>query len=274
MNPDGVARGRSAPVVRTTPRATRYVRSGGVQGAPAGAVRIGPAVRASARSGPDGVPQVQQVAELRENPVVVIEHRVYEHRCPICQEIVWRTWPHGVIEGQLFGVRLHAVMGSTKGSLHASSSDLADVCRSVRRRLGWPEATGRSEPLVGRGVVCCTGCVLQGRVTGRFDQRPLYGVCHSRRARRCASHMHVDGSVWKSGGVRAWIGVFSPTAFSFFVIAPFVLLPPLITDHGSRGSGVTRPLDEAQTILHATHPFGRIGQGLPGHPQAGREETE
>ncbi len=51
--------------------------------------------------------------------------------CPHCGRTVWAELPAGVIEGQLFGPRLQALIGYMKGSLHASYSGLEAFCRDV-----------------------------------------------------------------------------------------------------------------------------------------------
>jgi transposase len=148
---------------------------------------------------PSGPPKVQQVAELRDNPVVVIEHQVHGHRCPICQEIVWGTLPAGVVEGQLFGVRLEALMGYMKGSLHASYTALAAFCHDVLNLK------------VSRSHLCTVIARVSDALAAPYhrlqEHVPTEPV------------LHVDESGWKDCGAKYWIWVFCTTAFSFFVIA-------------------------------------------------------
>jgi transposase len=159
-------------------------------------------------SEPTGAPKVQQVAEFRKDPVIVIEHRVYGHRCPICEAVVWGTLPEGVIEGQLLGVRLQALMGYMKGSLHASYSALADFCRDVLNLQ------------ISRSHLCTVVAWVSGALA------PPYQELQDHVPREAV--LHVDESGWKDCGVKYWIWVFCTTAFSFFVIA------------GSRSSKVLR----------------------------------
>ena len=78
-----------------------------------------------------GEPRIQQVAELRDDPVIVTEYRQDGYICPKCGGVVWAALPDGVVEGQLFGPRLQALIGYMKGSLHASYSGLEAFCRDV-----------------------------------------------------------------------------------------------------------------------------------------------
>jgi transposase len=148
---------------------------------------------------PTGPPKVQQVAELPANPVIVIEHRVYGHRCPICRATVWGTLPEGVIEGQLFGVRLQALMGYMKGALHASYSALADFCRDVLNLR-----VSRSHLCTVISRVNDALCKPYEELQHRVPTQPV---------------LHVDESGWKDCGVTYWIWVFCTTALSFFLIA-------------------------------------------------------
>ncbi len=50
---------------------------------------------------PTGQSKIQQVAELRENPLEITEYRLHAYRCSICSEVVWGKLPPGVVEGQL-----------------------------------------------------------------------------------------------------------------------------------------------------------------------------
>ena len=148
---------------------------------------------------PTGPPKVQQVAELREDPVLVIEHQVHGHRCPICQEIVWGTLPAGVVEGQLFGVRLQALMGYMKGSLHASYTALAGFCDDVLNLK------------VSRSHLCTVIARVSGVLAAPYQELQEHVPTEA--------VLHVDESGWKDCGAKYWIWVFCTTAFSFFVIA-------------------------------------------------------
>ena len=52
-------------------------------------------------SEPTGEPKIQHTAELRDNPIIITEHRVWGHLCPICNKVIWGGLPEGVIEGHL-----------------------------------------------------------------------------------------------------------------------------------------------------------------------------
>ena len=148
---------------------------------------------------PTGQSKVQQVAELREKPLEINEYRLHGHRCSACGKIVWGKLPTGVVEGQLFGPRLQALMAYMKGSLHASYTGLAEFCREVL------------DVDVARSHVCNT----IGRVNNAL----------AKPYEELAEHvpnepvLNIDESGWKDKGVKYWIWVFSATAISFFHIA-------------------------------------------------------
>lgn len=83
------------------------------------------------RREPMGESRIHQVAELRDDPVIVTEYRLYGYVCPKCGQAVWATRPEGVVEGQLFDPRLQALIAYMKGSLHASYTGLKAFCRDV-----------------------------------------------------------------------------------------------------------------------------------------------
>ena len=69
-------------------------------------------------------PKVQQTVELNDKPLTITEYHLYGFICPKCGRVVWAKLPADVIDGQLFGPRLQALVGYMKGSLHASYSGL------------------------------------------------------------------------------------------------------------------------------------------------------
>ena len=85
------------------------------------------------RGQPMDEPRIQQVAELHDKPILVTEYRLHGYVCSKCGRVVWAELPAGVIEGQLFGPRLQALIAYMKGSLHASYSGLEAFCREVLR---------------------------------------------------------------------------------------------------------------------------------------------
>ena len=74
---------------------------------------------------------VQQVAELVDKPVEVTEYRRHGHWCPHCREIHYKALPEGVVEGQLCGMKLQALVGYLKGNLGASYTELAQFFDEV-----------------------------------------------------------------------------------------------------------------------------------------------
>jgi len=148
---------------------------------------------------PVGEPKTQQVAELREDPVEITEYHLHGYRCSVCGRTVWPELPPGVVEGQLFGPRLQALIGYMKGSLHASYTGLEEFCREV---LGID---------VSRSHLCNSIARVNDALAGPYEE--------------LAEHiptepvLNIDESGWKDKGLRYWIWVFCSSAVSFFCIA-------------------------------------------------------
>ena len=148
---------------------------------------------------PTGQSKVHQVAELREKPLEINEYRLHGYRCSACGKIVWAKPPTDVVEDQLFGPRLQALIAYMKGSLHASYTGLTEFCREVL------------DADVCRSHVCNT----VGRVNDAL----------AKPYEELAEHvpnepvLNIDESGWKDNGVKYWIWVFSASAISFFHIA-------------------------------------------------------
>ena len=148
---------------------------------------------------PTGQVKIQQVAELRDNPLEITEYRLRGCRCSVCGKVVWADLPAGVAEGQLFGPRLQALMAYMKGSLHASYTGLAEFCREVL------------DIDVSRAHVCNTIARVSDALAGPYEE--------------LAEHvptepvLNIDESGWKDKGLKYWIWVFSTSLISFFHIA-------------------------------------------------------
>jgi transposase len=148
---------------------------------------------------PTGQSKVQQVAELRENPLEITEYRLHAYRCSICGEVVWAELPPGVVEGQLFAPRLQALIAYLKGSLHASYTGLEEFCREVL------------DINVARSHLCNTIARVNDALARPYQE--------------LAEHiptepvLYIDESGWKDKGLKYWIWVFCTSMVSFFCIA-------------------------------------------------------
>ena len=148
---------------------------------------------------PTGQSKIQQVAELRENPLEITEYRIHAYRCSICGEVVWAKLPPGVVEGQLFAPRLQALIAYMKGSLHASYTGLEEFCREVL------------DINVARSHLCNTIARVSDALVRPYQE--------------LAEHiptepvLHIDESGWKDQGLKYWIWVFCTSMVSFFCIA-------------------------------------------------------
>ena len=148
---------------------------------------------------PTGQSKVQQVAELRENPLCITEYRLYQSRCQACGRTIWAELPPGVVEGQLFGPRLQALIAYMKGSLHATYSGLADFCREVL------------DIDVARSHLCNTIARVNDALAVPYEE--LAGHVPTEPV------LNIDESGWKDKGLKYWIWVFSTSLISFFHIA-------------------------------------------------------
>ena len=148
---------------------------------------------------PTGQTKVQQVAELRQDPLEITEYRLHACRCSICGELVWAQLPPGVVEGQLFGPRLQALIAYMKGSLHASYTGLEEFCREVL------------DINAARSHLCNTIARVSEALAEPYEELAKYIPTEP--------VLNIDESGWKDKGVKYWIWVFCTSAISFFCIA-------------------------------------------------------
>lgn len=144
-------------------------------------------------------PRIQQVAELRENPILVTEYRLHGYTCSECGQTVWAELPEGVVEGQLFGPRLQALTGYMKGSLHASYRGLEAFCRDVLKLE------------VARSHLCNVIARVNEALAAPYEELqehiPTEPV------------LNIDETGWKDKGIKYWIWAFCTPMLSFFCIA-------------------------------------------------------
>ena len=148
---------------------------------------------------PVGDPKIQQVAELRENPLEITEYRLHGYRCSVCGRIVWPELPPGMVEGHLFGPRLQALIAYMKGSLHASYTGLEEFCREVL------------DINVARSHLCNTIARISEALAEPYEELAKYIPTEP--------VLNIDESGWKDKGLKYWIWVFCTSAISFFCIA-------------------------------------------------------
>lgn len=144
-------------------------------------------------------PKILQQVELAQTPVVRTEYRRPGVWCPICDEMVYADLPPGVIDGQLFGPRLLALLGYMKGSLHTTYSGLEDFCRDV---LGIEASRGHLGNALAR--VSTALAPAYDELAGQVPTEPV---------------LNIDESGWKDHGKRYWLWIFATATISFFVLA-------------------------------------------------------
>lgn len=151
------------------------------------------------RGQPMDEPRIQQVVELPEKPIIVTEYRLHGYVCSKCGQVVWAELPAGVIEGQLFGPRLQALIAYMKGSLHASYSGLEAFCREVLQI----EVAGSH--------LCNTIARVNEALAAPYEELQEHIPAEP--------VLNIDESGWKDKGIKYWIWVFCTSMFSFFCIA-------------------------------------------------------
>ncbi len=143
--------------------------------------------------------RIHQFAELRDDPLIVTEYCLHGYVCPRCGQIVWAKLPEGVIEGQLFGPRLQALIGYMKGSLHASYSGLEAFCCDVLNID------------ISRSHLCNVIARVNEALAAPYEELqehiPTEPV------------LNIDETGWKDKGVKYWIWAFCTPVLSFFCIA-------------------------------------------------------
>jgi len=144
-------------------------------------------------------PKIQQTVELVDKPVTITEYHLYGFICPVCGRIVWAKPPAGVIKGQLFQLRLQALIGYMKGSLHASYSALEYFCREVLNID------------VARSHLCNTISRSSDAIAAPYKELQLHIPTEP--------VLNIDESGWKDKGIKYWIWIFCTSAISFFYIA-------------------------------------------------------
>ena len=146
-----------------------------------------------------GQVRIHQCAELRDDPLMVTEYRLHSYVCPRCGQIVWAKLPEGVIEGQLFGPRLQALIGYMKGSLHASYSGLEAFCRDVLNIN------------VARSHLC--------NVIKRVNEALATPYEELKEHIPTEPVLNIDETGWKDKKIKYWVWVFCSPLVSFFWIA-------------------------------------------------------
>jgi len=146
-----------------------------------------------------GEPRIQQVAALRDDPVIVTEYRLHGYVCPKCGQAVWATLPEGVVGDQLFDPRLQSLIGYMKGSLHASYSGLEAFCRDVLNLE------------VSRSHLCNVIARVSEALAEPYEELQAHIPTEP--------VLNIDETGWKDRGIKYWIWVFCTPVLSFFTIA-------------------------------------------------------
>jgi transposase len=141
---------------------------------------------------------VSQTAELKENPIEVTEYHRLGSWCSQCGKMHYAPLPAGVIEGQLCGPRLQALIGYMKGQLGASYTELQQFIADV---LGLE---------VSRGMLCRTIARVNQALAAPYQELEA----HIREEKS----LNIDESGWYDSGARYWVWLFCAPLVAFFSI--------------------------------------------------------
>lgn len=140
----------------------------------------------------------QQQAELIAHPVWLTEYLQPAYICLACGHTMFASLPAGVIENQLFGPRLQALIGYLKGSQHCSYTSLQEFCKEILQIA------------VSRGLLCDIISRLNATIKVPYEALKEHLTKEP--------YLHIDESGWKNNGVTHWAWVFATKLFSFFTI--------------------------------------------------------
>jgi len=142
--------------------------------------------------------KTQQVAELIEKPIFITEYIRSAFWCANCNKFHYALLPEGVIENQLFGPRLQAMVGYMKGTLHCSYSGIQETLKDIFKIS------------VCRGLLCNTIRRINKAIEVPYNQMQEYI--------KTVKTLFIDESGWKNNGTRYWAWVFATKLVSFFTI--------------------------------------------------------
>jgi len=142
--------------------------------------------------------KVSQNAELVENPVEVTEYRRHGRYCSCCGKYVYPELPEGVLEKQLFGPKLQALIGYMKANLGSSYLELQQYAQDV---LGIKMSQGMLVKIV-------------SRVSSSIE--PAYEELKEAVPKQ--ESLNIDETGWKEQGKKLWAWVFCNQTIAFFTI--------------------------------------------------------
>jgi transposase len=143
---------------------------------------------------------ISQSVELQEKPITVTEYHRAGRWCDRCGKMHYAPLPEGVIEGQLCGPRLQALLGYMKGHLGASYTELQQFCADV---LGLE---------VSRAMICRTIARVNQALEAPYEELGEHI--------RTEKTLHIDESGWYDSGAQYWVWLFCTQLVAFFSIQP------------------------------------------------------
>ena len=143
-------------------------------------------------------PKVVQQIDIRDIPIVSVEHRSFAGWCPRCQRHHYAPLPSGIEIGGLIGPRLTSLIAYMKGVCHASYSTIRKFLRDMVRIT------------ISRGQLA----KVIGKVTAALEQsyQEVYEELSKQR------FLNVDETGHKHNGEPWWTWCFRAELFTLFKI--------------------------------------------------------
>ncbi len=163
--------------------------------------------------------ETQQVAQLRENPIEIVEYQRHHCLCALCGAVTPAQWDSQMIPGQDLGVRLQAFLGWLGNYGH--------LPYEKQQELLWE--LGKIE--IGVGTLVTTNQRVEGAINPSVKNLAKW-------IRNTQPNIHVDETPWPVKGVKEWLWVFTNPDFCLFHAGDTRSRNELIAVLGSEYSGV------------------------------------
>jgi transposase len=161
---------------------------------------------------------VAQQIDIRDVPIVSVEHRSVAMWCPRCERHQYALLPSGIDTGGLVGPRLTALIAYMKGACHASYSTVRKFLRDV---VGVTLSRGQLAKVIGKATAA-----LQASYLEVYEEL-------AKQAR-----LNVDETGHKHNGDSWWTWCFRAEMFTVFKIDPHRSGDVLIEVLGREFAGV------------------------------------
>jgi len=140
-----------------------------------------------------------QSVELVAKPTRITQYNRGCKDCPKCHLSVCPKLPAGVVEGQLFGMRLQSFIAYMKGHLGCSYTELSQFCEDVL------------EIKVSRGML--------SDVVFRVSKALKTPYEELKNSLKDEQSLNIDETGWKDDGSQHWVWLFCNNLIAFFTVS-------------------------------------------------------